>query len=95
MNKIICGDCLEVMKDIPDKSIDLLITDPPYSIGTTSNGVKGNWLDTYYKANNIRPRPFKDVEIAEDTKGNDSDWDNNKGIIKDWLTKKKGMFKVK
>ena len=24
------GDCLEFMKDIPDKSIDLLITDPPY-----------------------------------------------------------------
>lgn len=25
-----CGDCLELMKDIPDKSIDLIITDPPY-----------------------------------------------------------------
>ena len=28
------GDCLEVMQDIPDKSIDCIITDPPY--GTTS-----------------------------------------------------------
>lgn len=27
------GDCLEKMKDIPDKSIDLVLTDPPY--GTT------------------------------------------------------------
>ena len=27
------GDCLEVMKDIPDKSIDLIVTDPPYGIG--------------------------------------------------------------
>jgi len=26
------GDCLEVMKDIPDKSIDAVITDPPYGI---------------------------------------------------------------
>ena len=25
-----CGDCLELMKSIPDKSIDLIITDPPY-----------------------------------------------------------------
>ena len=25
-----CGDCLEVMKDIPDKSIDLIVTDPPH-----------------------------------------------------------------
>ena len=24
------GDCLELMKDIPDKSIDLVVTDPPY-----------------------------------------------------------------
>ena len=28
------GDCLEVMKQIPDKSIDAIITDPPY--GTTA-----------------------------------------------------------
>lgn len=29
-----CGDCLEVMKTIPDNSIDLILTDPPY--GTTA-----------------------------------------------------------
>ncbi len=28
------GDCLELMKDIPDKSVDLILTDPPY--GTTA-----------------------------------------------------------
>ncbi len=33
MNKIICGDCLEVMKGLPDKSINLIIADPPYNIG--------------------------------------------------------------
>ena len=32
INKIICGDCLELMRDIPDKSIDLCLTDPPYGI---------------------------------------------------------------
>ncbi len=31
-NTIICGDCLEILKDIPDKSIDLILTDPPYNI---------------------------------------------------------------
>lgn len=31
-NKLILGDCLEVMQDIPDKSIDAVITDPPYGI---------------------------------------------------------------
>ena len=28
---LLCGDCLEVMKEIPDRSIDLVIADPPYS----------------------------------------------------------------
>ena len=28
--KLLKGDCLEVMKSIPDKSIDAIITDPPY-----------------------------------------------------------------
>ena len=28
-NKVICGDCLEVMKDIPDKSIDMILADLP------------------------------------------------------------------
>ena len=34
MGKLILGDCLEKMKDIPDGSIDLVLTDPPY--GTTA-----------------------------------------------------------
>ena len=35
INQVIHGDCLKIMKDIPDNSIDLVVTDPPY--GTTSN----------------------------------------------------------
>ena len=34
MIKLLKGDCLEIMKSIPDKSIDAIITDPPY--GTTA-----------------------------------------------------------
>jgi len=30
LNKIICGDCLEVMPKIPDKSIDMILCDLPY-----------------------------------------------------------------
>ncbi len=33
-NQVIQGDCLEVMKDIPDKSIDMILCDLPY--GTTA-----------------------------------------------------------
>ena len=30
IDQIICGDCLEVMKDMQDNSVDLVLTDPPY-----------------------------------------------------------------
>lgn len=32
MVKLFQGDCLELMKNIPDNSVDLLLTDPPYGI---------------------------------------------------------------
>ncbi len=35
------GDCLEIMKTIPNKSIDLVLTDPPYGIGICKNGTVG------------------------------------------------------
>ena len=35
-NKIIQGDCLVAMKDIPDKSVDMVLVDPPYLEGFES-----------------------------------------------------------
>ncbi len=32
LNKIICSDCLPILKSLPDKCIDLVLTDPPYGI---------------------------------------------------------------
>ena len=32
-NKIYCMDCLEGLKKLPDNSIDLILTDPPYNMG--------------------------------------------------------------
>jgi len=29
-NKLFCGDCIDIMKQIPDSSIDLVVTSPPY-----------------------------------------------------------------
>ena len=40
------GDCLELMKDIPDGSIDLIVTDPPYKL--TSRGGSGT-MGGYWK----------------------------------------------
>lgn len=38
LNKITCGDSYELIKEIPDKSIDLIVTDPPYEIEHTTGG---------------------------------------------------------
>jgi len=32
-NKIINGDCIKVMSEMPEKSIDLIVTSPPYGVG--------------------------------------------------------------
>ena len=31
-NKIINADCLDILKQLPDKCIDLVLTDPPYGM---------------------------------------------------------------
>ena len=42
LNKVTQGDCLEVMREIPDGSVNLIIIDPPYNIG-----IKGEAWDKY------------------------------------------------
>jgi DNA modification methylase len=37
LNEIIQGDCLDVLKDFSDGSVDLVLTDPPYGIGWNTN----------------------------------------------------------
>lgn len=33
LNTVHCADCLDIMKQLPDKCIDLVLTDPPYGLG--------------------------------------------------------------
>jgi len=49
-NQLICGDSLEVMKQIPDGTIDLIVTSPPYNLkNSTGNGMRdgrgGKWAN--------------------------------------------------
>lgn len=39
--QLFCGDCLEVLKGIPDGSVDLVLTDPPY--GTMKGAPVSGW----------------------------------------------------
>jgi len=48
INKIIQGDSLSIMRQIPSESIDLVVTSPPYNLkNSTGNGMKdgrgGKW----------------------------------------------------
>lgn len=55
LDEIIHGDCLDVMRRMPDKSIDLIITSPPYNLlNSTGNGLKkgtksGKWANAAIK----------------------------------------------
>ncbi len=38
INKIINADCMDILKQLPDKCIDLVLTDPPYGINCDGGG---------------------------------------------------------
>ena len=42
LGKIHNIDCLEFMRQVPDNYFDLVLTDPPYGIGFSSNPVRGS-----------------------------------------------------
>ena len=47
-DKLINGDCLHIMKEMPDECLDLVVTSPPYNLkNSTGNGMKdgrgGKW----------------------------------------------------
>ncbi len=50
IDKFICGNAVDVMKQIPDGSVDLVVTSPPYNLkNSTGNGMKdgrgGKWAN--------------------------------------------------
>jgi len=40
INQIIQGDCLDIMKSIPDNSVDITFADPPFNLKKKYNGYK-------------------------------------------------------
>lgn len=45
-NRIIQGDCIEVMRTLPENSIDAIITDPPYNVlGKTQEWDKRDYVE--------------------------------------------------
>ncbi len=60
LNHIYHGDCLEVLKEFPDESIDLVITSPPYNLG--NNHHTGNKRHQAYN-DDMREREYQEWQI--------------------------------
>lgn len=43
INKIINADCLDILRQLPDKCVDLVLTDPPYGIGVGETKEHNGW----------------------------------------------------
>ena len=48
INTVIHGDCLEVMRSIPDDIVDITFADPPFNLKKKYNGYKDNKEFTTY-----------------------------------------------
>ena len=63
INKIINDDCLNVLKQLPDKCVDLVLTDPPYGIGYDKQA--GSVAETKYGRAKAQKRNY-----------GETNWDN-------------------
>ena len=62
LNKIYCMYCFDGLKKIPDKSVDLVVTDPPYNTGMVKKELEKNqkaWLSGFFNDN------YTDVEYLQ------------------------------
>lgn len=55
INKITCADCMDILKELPDKCIDLVLTDPPYGIGFEYNSYQDTKENLIELVNNFVP----------------------------------------
>jgi len=59
INKIICGDCLEVLRGIHDNCIDAIITDPPYGMGKDFGNKSDKQINTLNIIQQVMPELYR------------------------------------
>lgn len=65
------ADCMDIMKDLPDKSIDLAIVDPPYGINVGSAAMGAGGIAPHRNRSAARSRSAKERPSPMDGFPND------------------------
>jgi DNA modification methylase len=81
MIDLILGDCLEKMKDIPDGSVDLILTSPPYNMNLRIRNGK-------YCSRQIVKELTTKYEGFDDNLTMDEYFKFNKDVIDEWQIKR-------
>src|SRR6056297_967674 len=104
VNKVYQGDCLEEINKIPDNSVDIIITSPPYNLGNKHH--TGNKYHSAYN-DDLPEEEYQKQQIKvlnecfRVLKEDGSMWYNHKNRIKsgvqitpyEWLLKSKFIIK--
>jgi site-specific DNA-methyltransferase (adenine-specific) len=64
--KVVCGDCLEVLRALPDGCVDAVVTDPPYSSGGRTKSERAQTVAAKYV--NRTSRRFRAAEFEGDNR---------------------------
>ncbi len=67
MSEFICGDCLEVMREMPDGSIDMIITSPPYADQIKDYGAQAKKIPPEQYISWFLPRAKEMYRILKET----------------------------
>jgi modification methylase len=78
LNQILCGDCIEIMRGLPDASVDLIFADPPYNLQ-----LKGD----LHRPNNSL------VDAVDDAWDNFASFATYDRFTRDWLVEAKRLLK--
>lgn len=85
-NKITQGDCLKLIKNIPDKSVDMILTDPPYFEDTKFGDIFTKNNDGLKNLNNfVKPEDWWDEAIRVSKNINWIVWLDDRHQLFDYL----------
>ncbi|PRX37340.1 modification methylase [Meinhardsimonia xiamenensis] len=78
LNEIICGDCIEVMRALPEASVDLIFADPPYNLQLKSE---------LHRPDNSR------VDAVDDDWDRFASFEDYDRFTRDWLSAARRILK--